>query len=248
MRGMVMSASSPWEPRLLSSAPACQANARWLGAAGFAVRRSNDPVDPSMPPHPSLRFLAPAIDIVSGLACLVVWIAPLAFGADAVKTVVAMMVMEFVLVHGAGFFAVIPSMADMKRWQRAAATLGLAAFYLLFVLAICLGFGQWWPLLVFAWLVGGKLLWIAGGKVADEREVHRQVGTWAFSVVVYMAAVFGGVMLPLPYLGLAPEVVAGLQLPGGGEWIERPHTAVAGMAFYFLALAAFKALLARRRG
>ena len=45
-----------------------------------------------------------------------------------------------------------------------------------------------------------------------------------------------------------PAVVAGLQLPGGGEWIERPHTAVAGMAFYFFALAAFKVLLARRHG
>ena len=201
-----------------------------------------------MPPHPPLRFLALAIDVVSGLACMVVWIAPLAFGPDAVKTVVAMMVMEFVLVHGAGFFATIPAMAGDRRWQRAAATLGLAAFYLLFVLAICLGFGQWWPLLVFAWLVGGKLLWIAGGKAADEREMHRQVGTWAFSVVAYLAAVFGAVVLPLPRLGLTPAVVAGLQLPGGGEWVERPHTAVAGMAFYFFALAAFKVLLARRHG
>ena len=201
-----------------------------------------------MPPHPPLRFLAPAIDVVSGLACVVVWIAPLAFGPDAVKTVVAMMVMEFVLVHGAGFFAAIPAMAGGKRWQRVLATLGLAAFYLLFVFAICLGFGQWWPLPVFAWLVGGKLRWIAGGEAADEREMQRQVGTWAFSVVVYLAAVLGGVILPLPSLGLTPEVVAGLQLPGGGEWIERPHTAVAGMAFYFFALAAFKAFLARRRG
>ena len=201
-----------------------------------------------MPPHPPLRFLAPAIDVVSGLACAVVWTAPLAFGPDAVKTVVAMMVTEFVLVHGAGFFAAIPAMAGGRRWRRVLATLGLSAFYLLFVLAICLGFGQWWPLLVFAWLVGGKLLWIAGGNAADEREMQRQVGTWAFSVVAYLAAVFGGVILPLPSLGLTPEVVAGLQLPGGGEWIERPHTAVAGMAFYFFALAAFKALLARRRG
>ncbi|MBP6797420.1 MAG: hypothetical protein KA124_04940, partial [Luteimonas sp.] len=91
-----------------------------------------------MPARPTLRFLAPAIDLVSGLACLVVWIAPRAFGPDAVKTIIAMMVMEFVLVHGAGFFATIPAMAGDRRWQRAAATLGLAAFYLLFVFAICL--------------------------------------------------------------------------------------------------------------
>ena len=40
-----------------------------------------------MPARPTLRFLAPAIDLVSGLACLVVWIAPRAFGPDAVKTI-----------------------------------------------------------------------------------------------------------------------------------------------------------------
>ncbi len=201
-----------------------------------------------MPPHPPLRFLAPAIDVVSGLACVVVWIAPHAFGPHAVKTIVAMMLMEFVLVHGAGFFAMVPTMAGGQRWQRVLATLGLSAFYLLFVLAICIGFGQWWPLPVFAWLVGGKLLWIAGNQAADAREANRQVGTWAFSVVAYLAAVFGAVVLPLPRLGLTPAVVAGLQLPGGGEWVERPHTAVAGMAFYFFALAAFKVLLARRHG
>ena len=89
---------------------------------------------------------------------------------------------------------------------------------------------------------------IRSAKRPDARETNRQVGTWAFSVVAYLAAVFGGVVLPLPPLGLTPEVVAGLELPGGGEWIERPHTAVAGMAFYFFALAAFKAFLARRRG
>ncbi len=243
-----MEASWPWDPRLLSSAPARQANAPWLGTNGFAVRRLSNFAHPTMPPHPPLRFLAPGIDVVSGLACLVVWIAPHAFGPDAVKTVVAMMVMEFVLVHGAGFFAAIPAMAGGRRWQRALATLGLAAFYLLFVLAICLGFGQWWPLAVFAWLVGGKLLWIRGAKLPDERETNRQIGTWAFSVVAYLVAVFGSVVLPLPPLGLTPEVVAGLRLPGGGEWIERPQTAVAGMAFYFFALAAFKAFLARRRG
>ena len=200
-----------------------------------------------MPRHPTLRSLAPTIDVASGIACLVVWIAPRAFGPEAVKTVVAMMVMEFVLVHGAGFFALMPGVVGGKRWLQALATLGLAAFYLLFVLAICVGFDQWWPLPVFAWLVLGKLLWIRAGKTLDARETDRQVATWAFSVVAYLAAVACGVALPLPQLGLTPDVVAGLHLPGGGEWIERPHTAVAAMAFYFFALAGFKAWLAYRR-
>ena len=64
--------------------------------------------------------------------------------------------------------------------------------------------------------------------------------TWAFSVVIYLAAVFGGVLLPLPRLGITEAVLPQLDLPGSGEWIERPHIAVAGMAFYFLACALFK--------
>ncbi len=194
----------------------------------------------AMPGLRAGRWWGALPDAVTGAACLVVWIAPFAFGQGAVKTVVLMMLMEFLLVHGTGFFTVIAFADDMSRGKRVLAMLGLLFFYSMFIAVFAWSFKAWWPVWVFAWLVVAKGFWIFSAPRERAQEVNRQMGTWAFSVVAYLAAVFGGVLLPLPRLGLTPEVVATLGLPGGGEWIERPHTAVAGMAFYFFAIAAFK--------
>jgi len=40
-------------------------------------------------------------------------------------------------------------------------------------------------------------------------------------------------LLPLPRLGLQPDVVATLGLPGSGQWIESPQTGIAFGALYF---------------
>lgn len=186
------------------------------------------------------RLLGALPDAITAAACVVVWVSPLAIGLGAVKTIVLMMMMEFLLVHGTGFFTVVAFADDLSRGKRVLAMLGLLAFYALFVGVFAWMFRAWWPIWVFAWLVVAKGFWIFSAPRERKQELQRQMTTWAFSVAAYLAAVFGGVFLPLPQLGLTPDVVSTLGLPGGGEWIERPHTAVAGMAFYFLAIAAFK--------
>ena len=186
------------------------------------------------------RLLGAVPDAITGVACLVVWISPLAFGQGAVKTVVLMMLMEFLLVHGTGFFTVVALAADMSRGKRLLAMLGLLCFYALFVAAFAAAFRAWWPVWVFLWLAASKAIWIFAAPRDRDAETARQMGAWAFSVVVYLAAVFGGLILPLPRLGITEALVPTLGLPGSGEWIERPHTAVAGMAFYYFAMAAFK--------
>lgn len=186
------------------------------------------------------RLLGAVPDAITGIACLVVWISPLAFGQGAVKTVVLMMLMEFLLVHGTGFFTVVALAEGMSRGKRLLAMLGLLCFYALFVGAFAATFKAWWPVWVFLWLAASKAIWIFAAPRDRAAETTRQMGAWAFSVVVYLAAVFGGLILPLPRLGITEALVPTLGLPGSGEWIERPHTAVAGMAFYYLAMAAFK--------
>lgn len=204
------------------------------------------PVPP--PKRSPLRLLAAMADLASGIACLVVWVNPFAFGPDSVKTIVLMMLMEFLLVHGAGFFHGMPALFAERRAKAVLSALGLAAFYLLFVVAFSLAFGEWWPLWLFGWLMIGKLLWIASSRRVDGAARDAAMATWGFSVAAYLAAVFAGILLPLPRLGLTADVVAGLGLPGSGEWVERPQTAVAGMAIYFLLLAGFKWWLATRPG
>lgn len=197
----------------------------------------------AMPPRPlqqAGRLFGALPDLATGIACLVVWVAPFSFGQDAVKTVVLMMLMEFLLVHGAGFFTAVAFMDDLSRAKRLLAMSGLLLFYALFVAAFAWSFRAWWPVGVFLWLAIGKATWIFTSPRDRAAEMDRQTKVWAFSVAMYLAAVFGGLLLPLPRLGISEAILPQLGLPGSGEWIERPHVAVAGMAFYFFACAWFK--------
>lgn len=194
----------------------------------------------TMPAVRGARLIGALPDAITAAACFWVWLLPFALGPGAVKTVVLMMLMEFLLVHGTGFFTVIAFMDDLSRWKRLAAMGGLLAFYALFVGAFAWIFRAWWPVWVFAWLVVAKATWIFLAPLDRAAEMNRQIVAWAFSVAAYLGAVFAGLVLPLPQLGITTDIVPTLGLPGSGEWMERPHTAVAGMAFYYVAIAAFK--------
>ena len=56
---------------------------------------------------------------------------------------------------------------------------------------------------------------------------------WAVSVAAYVLGVIVTATLPLPALGITPEVIASLQLKGSGEWIARPYTVLAFGTLYF---------------
>jgi cobalamin synthase len=116
----------------------------------------------------------------------------------------------------------------------------LLLFYALFIAAIALSFEEWWPVWVFAWLMVSKALWIFIAPRDRAAEMERQMKAWAFSTVAYLAAVFLTLVLPIPELGITASIQPELGLSGGGEWIDHPHIAVAGMAFYYFANAWFK--------
>ena len=195
---------------------------------------------PSSPVARITRLLGALPDALTGLACVLVWMFPFALGQDAVKTVVLMMLMEFLLVHGTGFFTGIVFADEMAKAKRLLLMAGLLCFYGLFVAAFCFSFKAWWPVWMFLWLVLSKAAWVFLSSRDRVQEAQRQLQAWAFSTAAYLGAVFGGLLLPLPRLGLTEAVVPQLGLPGSGEWIERPHTAVAGMAMYYFANAWFK--------
>jgi len=192
-------------------------------------------------------LLAGLPDAVTSGWCLWVWINPLALGTDAVKGVVLMMLMEFILLNATGFFTAIPFMIDLRRRTRIAMLLGLCAIYLFLVGAFALPFHALWPFAAFGWLALSKLVWIVRNRRANDDEQMWLMSAWAFSVAAYLGAVGAGVTLNLPTLGIVPAVVASLHLPGGGEWIATPHKAVAAAVFYFAALALFKWLHAALR-
>ncbi len=186
------------------------------------------------------RVVSALPDGITAIGCLIVWIAPRALRENAVETVLLMMLMEFILVHATGFFTIFALAADSTRMQRIGPMLGLTLFYMLFVCGLSYAFHEWWPLRVFLWLVVGKIAWVFANPRTRADETSRQMAAWAFSVLAYLGAVFAGLMLPLPRLGLDAATVASLHLPASGEWISHPHMAVAAAVFYYGALAVFK--------
>lgn len=204
---------------------------------------------PSLASEPRLfgRVLGMLPDLLTATACMVVWISPLTLGQGAVKTVVLMMLMEFLIVHGTGFFTGIAFMEKTSARKRLQAMAGLTCFYALFVAAFAISFKAWWPVWVFTWLVVSKALWICINPRDRATEMDRQMKAWAFSTAAYLAAVFVTLMLPIPKFGITSSLRPQLGLSGSGEWIDHPHIAVAAMAFYYFAIAWFKWRTSRRR-
>jgi hypothetical protein len=172
--------------------------------------------------------------MVSALFCLMVWVAPHAIGANAFKLVVAMMAVEFLLIHGAVIFGVIAgATANTRRWLRWSILAMPLLVYLAFLIPVARSIGQWWPLSVFIWMIYSKVQ--AGSDPRAKESV-----TWLFSVTVFMTAVFGTALLPLPRLGFTPELVAQLAVSSSGTWAEKPQSLVAAMLSYYAALCIYK--------
>lgn len=186
-------------------------------------------------------------DAVTASGCLWVWIHPLALGIDTVKAVVLMMLMEFILINATGFFTAIPFMLNLARSTRIAMLVILSAIYVVLIFAFALPFHTLWPFVAFGWLALGKMAWIMRHRRVSGDEQLWLIGAWAFSVVAYLGAVGAGVLLDLPRMGIASDVVPSLHLPGGGAWVEAPHKAVATAVFYFTASAVFKWMCAALR-
>ena len=179
------------------------------------------------------RAFAAAPDAITALCYAATWLAPLAWGPGAVKTLMLVMLIEFLVVHSGGFLGATVFAEGVSKARKSLALLGFGSFYLLFAGAFSLAFHAWWPLLTFAWLLGSRrgLVWLA--PVPREEEARRQVKMWGLSVGAYLFAVFMGVLLPLPRLGVSEAILPQLGLAGGGLWVEKPHTVLFSGLLYF---------------
>ena len=166
------------------------------------------------------------------------WCFPLAVDG-LVRSLALVMIVEFFLILATGFFSVYTLVSDSGR-QQTFILVGAAAFYLLFIGVNALIFGEWWPVLVFVWLLVGKLPWLRLPADARERLLFPAVMVWAASVLIYLLAVIVPLLLPMPEFGIASEIVPRLGMEGEGEWMERPQTVVAAGMMHFFLLALLK--------
>jgi hypothetical protein len=194
------------------------------------------------------RLLVAVPDALTSAAFVLVWHDPLFFGEDSVQRLMLVMMLEFMVVHSSGFMGVVVFEPTASRQRRTLAVLGLSVFYLLFVAGWSVIYSVVWPLLAFAWLLFSRLsdIWLDPKPVEADR--IRQLSWWAASVVFFVGGVFVTIAVPLPRLGLTPEVVPTLGLDGGGLWIEQPHTVIAFGAGYFLAQSLLKVVVAALAG
>lgn len=201
---------------------------------------------PKIAEHPSGVLLDACCiglpDAVTALWCLWVWAYPLALGADAVAGVVLMLLLEFILLNATGFFTVIPFMFALGSRTRSGILIGLCGLYLILVVTFAKPFHAIWPYFVFAWMAASKLLWMHRNRRASRTEQMWLIAGWAVAVLVYLGAVGVGATLDMPQLGITTNVLPFLHLPGGGEWVDEPHRAVASATFYFTMLALYKTM------
>jgi hypothetical protein len=187
--------------------------------------------------RPVTRLFAALPDALTCLAYCWTWLQPLRFNSDAVKTLMLVMLMEFLCVHSGGFLGATVLADDVSKMKKTLSIAGFGCFYLMFATAFSLAFHAWWPVFTFLWLLGSRfaLVWLSPMPRKDE--IGRQMSLWALSVAAYLAGVFLGVIFPIPELGITPQVISSLSLEGSGLWVEKPQTVIASGAFYFAVMA-----------
>lgn len=193
-----------------------------------------------MTPHTFPMRLAAALpDAVTSGFFLLVWIAPMYLGAGTVKNAMLIMLVEFLLVHAAGFLGSAAYSPKTSRRSKAGFLLGFGLFYLLFVGAFSAAFQAWWPFLAFGWLLLAKFSVAFDSRARAADQLQRMMSGWALSVVAYIGGVVLTLFLPLPRLGMTQARVPEFALPGSGIWVEEPHIVIAfGFLYFgFLALA-----------
>lgn len=112
--------------------------------------------------------------------------------------------------------------------------------------AFAASFGQWWPLLAFAWLLASKVAWVWSHPPGDEVATGRQMAAWAGSVGLFLGGVLLTALVDVPRWGMTVDLQPGfgLDMASSGLWESEPHRVVAFGAVYFGVMFAVKALLA----
>jgi len=191
------------------------------------------------------RLVSASPEFFASAAYLVAWIAPGRMDPAVVRGLVLAMLVEFLVVHASGFLGISALAGErVARLGRAAVVLGLALLYLLFAGAMGLAFRSWTPVATIGWLAGSRLVTVLVDPRDADAERSRQAGLWAASGALYVVFAILTAVLPIPRLGIRPDVVARLALPGSGLWIEQPQVP---LAFGFLYFAAFGLVELRSR-
>jgi hypothetical protein len=189
-------------------------------------------------PRPVRRALTALPDAITAGFFLWIWMDPRRFGEGSIRAALLIMLVEFILIHATGLLGGFTARDRRGRGARLVVFGGMGLVYALFIGVLVVRFNAWWPVLAFGWLFVGKLVsLVRPGNASGPAVEQEQQARWGYSVLCYIASVALGIWLPLPRLGITPEVVTGIDPGGdGGLWVEQPHRLLAAGVLYFIAL------------
>ncbi|MCC6930010.1 MAG: hypothetical protein IT359_13590 [Gemmatimonadaceae bacterium] len=160
-------------------------------------------------------------DFLLAGVCLFTWLRPMAIDPFLVKRLTTLTLLEFIVVHSAPFTGIVV-LSDMKRVRKVGAVAGLGAFYMLFAWAFSAGTDSNWPMVAFFALMLNRVLPVLAGAIPSEAQRTYMATCWGVGVVAYLVTVFMAVLLPIPALGVTPDVIAAQRFTSGGLWPEQP--------------------------
>ncbi len=188
----------------------------------------------------SLRGLISALpDAATAALYAICWFAPASLGYGWIKTLMLLMLIEFVVVHSGAFLGQTV-LGNSPRSTKIKSIVGLGAVYMLLVLAFSVALGEWWPVAAFGWLLVGKFLMVVLEPRPRDEERQRLTSIWAASVAAYVFAVLAAAFLPVAEFGIHAAARAGAAIPGSGLWVEQPQSVIAAGLIYFALLAWIK--------
>jgi len=182
-------------------------------------------------PWPALASAFP--DLALAVVFLATWIAPEAVRADMARSLMLVMLLEFISIHSSAFMGSVMFGTGNRR-GRVTALLGLGGFYTLFVGAFAFMFHTWWPLVSFWGLTLNRMTSVLFGQAPQGEEKAFVQRSRAASCLCYLLFCGATVLLPVPRLGVTPEVVSRMHLPGSGLWIDQPWRVLAFGFLYFM--------------
>ena len=180
-------------------------------------------------PFPNVFSSVP--DFLVGLTFLVTWIDPKALGDDMVASMFQVMLVEFIIIHSAGFMGNV-IYSKYPQSKKLLYLLGFGAFYFVFIGAFALGFHSWWPVIAFGGLLLNRMLSVITGQAETGKEQELVKQMWGVNVVCYLVSVFAAILIPFPELGVSPNDLSHLDM--SGDFVDQPHKMMAWGFMYFM--------------
>lgn len=181
-----------------------------------------------------MAVIAAAPSLGMGAYYLATWIAPLQVGASAVPDLILVMLLEFIIIHSSLYMGSV-AFSDAPRGEKARSVIMLGLFYSLFAGGFSLAFGVVWPFFAFWALTANRMLGPLIGQAPTGKEKTLLTKGWIIGALFYIVFVTVAMAAPTPRLGFSGAAMAQIHIPGSGDWVSKPWTAIAFGFMYFTA-------------